>query len=332
MKKHKLYAQCSGRIDATTFVKRSALLSSPATLNRDFGFLTGVERALGTALEEEDGGGGAVGWGRLEGFFKRSGVSVKWAPRGMKRAMENCTAVSKGRKGKHVVWTVEWIVLGSRGSGGEAERVLDRKCVSISPLSFFFSPVGTNHSSVSEHTSIFQAYFHPTPPSTSAAAHEDSDSPLQPPRKKAKKGKQDTSQTRFYLRKVGCPANNPVLIKLDGNKSLSVALRGRVVEEFPTVLVWSGGGNPVGYGIESGALIEVVDEGEEEMKVKAEAEVASAHEAEAMKVKQRVPDNLQGVQESRPDRNIPQPIEPREEPASTRRPITPELTDKSRET
>jgi len=217
---------------------------------------------------------------------------------------------------------------GQRGGGGKGFR--QEVCFDF-PRSFFFSPVGTNHSSVSEHTSIFQAYFHPTPPSTSAAAHEDSDSPLQPPRKKAKKGKQDTSQTRFYLRKVGCPANNPVLIKLDGNKSLSVALRGRVVEEFPTVLVWSGGGNPAGYGIESGALIEVVDEGEE-MKVKAEAEVASAHEAEAMKVKQRVPDNLQGVQESRPDRNIPQPIEPREEPASTRRPITPELTDKSRET
>lgn len=141
MKKHKLYAQCSGRIDATTFVKRSALLSSPATLNRDFGFLTGVERALGTPLEEDDDdkGGGAVGRGRLEGFLKRSGVSVKWAPKGMKRAMENCTGVSKGRKGKHVIWTVEWIVLGSRGIGGEAERVLDRKYVLISPLllSFF---------------------------------------------------------------------------------------------------------------------------------------------------------------------------------------------------
>lgn len=117
-------------------MKRSALLSSPATLNRDFGFLTGVERALGTALEEDDddNGGGAVGRGRLEGFFKRSGVSVKWAPRGMKRAVENCTAVSKGRKGKHVIWTVEWIVLGSRGIGGEVERVLDRKYVLISPL------------------------------------------------------------------------------------------------------------------------------------------------------------------------------------------------------
>ena len=122
-------------------MKRSVLLSSPATLNRDFGFLTGVERALGTALEEEDGdGGGAVGRGRLEGFFKRSGVSVKWAPRGMKRAMENCTGVSKGRKGKHVIWTVEWIVLGSRGIGGEAERVLDRKYVlTPPPAPSFFS-------------------------------------------------------------------------------------------------------------------------------------------------------------------------------------------------
>ena len=225
-----------------------------------------------------------------------------------------------------------WLA-GQRGGGGKGFR--QEVCFDF-PRSFFFSsPVGTNHSSVSEHTSIFQAYFHPTAPSTSAVAREDSDSPLQPPRKKAKKGKQDTSQTRFYLRRVGCPANDPVIIKLDGNKSLSVALRGRVVEEFPTVLVWSGSGDPVGYGIESGALIEVVDE-EEEMKVKAEAEVTCAHGAEATKVKQRVPDNLQGVQESRPDCNtdadIPQPIEPREEPASTRRPTTPKPTDKNRET
>ena len=318
-------------------MKRSALLSSPATLNRDFRFLTGVERALGTALEEEDGGRGAavVERGRLEGFLKRSGVSVKWAPRGMKRAMENCTAVSKGRKGKHVVWTVEWIVLGSRGIGEEAESILDRKCVSIFPArSFFLSPAGVNHSSVSEHASISQAYFRPTSPS--ATTHEDSDSPLQSPRKKAKRGKQDTSRTRFYLKRVGCPANNPVLVKLDGNKSLSVALRGRVVEEFPTLLVWSGDGDPAGYEIESGALVEVVDEGEGDMEVKAEAEAAPAQGVEATKLKQRVPDNLHDAQESRPDLNtdadIPQTIEPREEPASTGQPIMPKPADKSTET
>ncbi|PUU83008.1 hypothetical protein B9Z19DRAFT_1119810 [Tuber borchii] len=315
VKKHKLYAQCSGRIDATTFVKRSVLLSSPATLNRDFGFLTGVERALGTALEEEDGdGGGAEGRGRLEGFFKRSGVSVKWAPRGMKRAVENCTAVSKGRKGKHVIWTVEWIVLGSRGIGGEVERVLDRN--------------------VSEHTPISQAYFYPTPPSNSTTAYEDSGSPLQPPRKKAKKDKQDTSQTRFYLKRVGCPANSPALIKLDGNKSLSVALRGRVVEEFPTVLVWSGDGDPAGYGIESGVLIEVVEEGEGEAEAKAEA--APVQGTEAMEVKQKVSDNLHDAQEFRPDLNtdtdIPQTIEPHEELASTGQPIASKLNDENTKT
>ncbi|CUS14960.1 unnamed protein product [Tuber aestivum] len=294
VEKHKLYAQCSGRIDATAFVKRRALLSSPATLNRDFGFLTGVERALGSAVEEGDGGARGER-GRLEDFLRRSGVSVKWAPRGMKRAVENCTAVSKGRKGKHVIWTVEWIVLNSRGIG-EAERVLDRN--------------------VSENTSISQAYFHPTPPTNPSGAHENSDSQLQPSRKKIKK-KQETPQTKFYLKKIGCPANDPVLTKLDGSKSLSVALRGRAVEEFPTILVWGGDGDPMGYGIESGVLIEVVDGGE--MEVKTETEDVPVQDMEATEeVKQACNDTDHNT-------DIPQTIET----ASTWQSIAPKSNDES---
>ncbi|KAG0130272.1 hypothetical protein HOY82DRAFT_520550 [Tuber indicum] len=279
VKKHKLYAQCSGQIDAAAFVKRSALLSSPATLNRDFGFLTGVERALGTAHGEEndDAGGERV---RLEELLKRSGVSVRWAPSGMKRAVENCTAVSKGRKRKHVIWTVEWIVVNSQDSR-EVKRVLD--------------------GSVSEHSSISQAYFNPT------TTHEDPDSQLQPPRKKIKKNKQGTSQTRFYLKKIGCPANSPVLIKLDENKSLSVALRGRAVEEFPTILVWRGDGDPAGYGIESGILIEVVDEGEGRTGIESE-----------MRRTGKVPDS-HGAREFHLDHNtnISQVVEPSNELPAT---------------
>ena len=93
------------------------------------------------------------------------------------------------------------------------------------------------------------------------------------------------------------------------------------MEEFPTVLVWSGDGDPAGYGIESGVLIEVVEEGEGE----AEAEAAPVQGAEAMEVKQKVSDNLVDAQEFRPDLNtdtdIPQTIEPHEEPASTGQPI-----------
>ncbi|PWW77528.1 hypothetical protein C7212DRAFT_362709 [Tuber magnatum] len=305
VKKHKLYAQCSGQIDATAFVKRSTLLSSPATLNRDFGFLAGVEKALGSAVEQGDDGAGG-GRGRLEDFLKRSGVSVKWAPRGMKRAVENCTAVSKGRKGKHVIWTVEWILLNPWGIG-ETVRVLDRN--------------------VSENTPISRAYLHPTPPTNPTNAHEESDSQLQPPRKKVKKNGQDTLQTtKFYLKEVGCPANSPVLIKLDGSKPLSVALRGRVVEEFPTILVWKGDGDPMGYGIKSGILIEVVDEGEGGTGVKAETEAAPAEDMETTEeVKQacKVPDH---------NTDIPQTIEPPVELASTRQSITPKSSDENAET
>lgn len=102
-----MYTQCSGRQDPTAFVGR-AKLATPAALDRDFNFLSGVERAL-VPRDDDDvdveteglGGGGVVNEKRkrkmanwAEKLFEESGVKVKRAPKGMKRAVENCTRPS----------------------------------------------------------------------------------------------------------------------------------------------------------------------------------------------------------------------------------------------
>jgi hypothetical protein len=103
VKRHKLFAQCSGVRDPAAFVKRSKL-ATPGALNRDYNFLTGVERVLARDVhaeveevngEEEEDEGGRAAEQRREAFLNRSGVVVKRAPRGMKRARENRTDVSR---------------------------------------------------------------------------------------------------------------------------------------------------------------------------------------------------------------------------------------------
>lgn len=99
-KRHKAYKQCSGTRDPAAYVKRSKL-ATPAALNQDFNFLSGVERAVLHSAEEEkeeEEKGQARGKGKQaaqarEAFIEKSGVVVKSAPRGMKRARENKTDV-----------------------------------------------------------------------------------------------------------------------------------------------------------------------------------------------------------------------------------------------
>ena len=101
-KKHKLYRQCSGIRDPTAFVKRSKLMTEGG-VNRDFAFLTGVERGIKRPMleeeeEEEEGDGGKVEGRRQKDrigyLLAQRGTVVKWAPwEGFGRAKENRTRV-----------------------------------------------------------------------------------------------------------------------------------------------------------------------------------------------------------------------------------------------
>lgn len=64
-----------------------------------------------------------------------------------------------------------------------------------------------------------------------------------------KKPKAEMAKTRFYLKKVGTPANRPTLIPLNPAAELRDCIRGRMVDEYPTIYVTAGSGHPRGFEI-----------------------------------------------------------------------------------
>lgn len=96
-KRHQQWAQCTGKRDPTKFVKKSQLVT-PAGIDHDFNFLSGIERNLenaeravsATGVEaltgfKYRGQSGGVNYHRLEA----AGVKVIRAPQGLSRQRKN---------------------------------------------------------------------------------------------------------------------------------------------------------------------------------------------------------------------------------------------------
>lgn len=65
-----------------------------------------------------------------------------------------------------------------------------------------------------------------------------------------KKPKTEMAKTRFYLKKVGTPANRPTLIPLNPAAELRDSIRGRTVDEYPTIYVTAKSEHPEGFEID----------------------------------------------------------------------------------
>ncbi|KAF2869910.1 hypothetical protein BDV95DRAFT_90881 [Massariosphaeria phaeospora] len=115
-KRHQQWAQCSGKRDPTTYVKKS-LLTTPAGIDHDFNFLTGIERTLERSEKAaRESRLGRVSDSRANqrkrevqaSHYKDAAVTVIHAPKGLSRQRENKTHRSS-HKNKQIIWTVEWI-------------------------------------------------------------------------------------------------------------------------------------------------------------------------------------------------------------------------------
>ncbi|KNG51334.1 HIT finger domain containing protein [Stemphylium lycopersici] len=118
-KRHQQWAQCSGKRDPTKFVKKSQLVT-PAGIDHDYNFLSGIERNLEkaekvagatTATAPSDGLSNrqraGVPYGKLEAA---ASVKIIRAPQGLSRQKENKSHMSATKKAsRNIVWTVEWI-------------------------------------------------------------------------------------------------------------------------------------------------------------------------------------------------------------------------------
>ncbi|KAJ5629431.1 hypothetical protein N7528_003088 [Penicillium herquei] len=137
-RRHKLWSQCSGIRDPAAYLKRNELMNESA-LDRDFNFITGIERSLERADRDaenrgidlargqvQDGEGGDAqnsGAGRKRkhpqqglvkgeaGFLRGAetgAVTVIRAPRGMSRNKQNNSRWHP--KHKCLSWSVEWVL------------------------------------------------------------------------------------------------------------------------------------------------------------------------------------------------------------------------------
>ncbi|OQE94236.1 hypothetical protein PENNAL_c0004G08680 [Penicillium nalgiovense] len=137
-RRHKLWSQCSGLRDPAAYLKRNEL-STESAFDRDFNFITGIERTLERAEREVDNRGIDIssgvqaddgnpeglahptagrkrkhpsqGLAKGEAAFLRgaenAGVRVLRAPKGMSRNKQNGSRLHP--KHKRLAWTLEWI-------------------------------------------------------------------------------------------------------------------------------------------------------------------------------------------------------------------------------
>jgi len=101
-KRHQRQAQCSGKRDPAAYLAR-AQLATPAALDHDFNFLSGLERAFDAADRDADRRGisllhaGApratapAAGSNLERRLRECGVLVERAPKGLSRERNNNT-------------------------------------------------------------------------------------------------------------------------------------------------------------------------------------------------------------------------------------------------
>ncbi|KAJ6036748.1 hypothetical protein N7540_001027 [Penicillium herquei] len=157
-RRHKLWSQCSGIRDPAAYLKRSELMNGSA-LDRDFNFITGIERSLERAdrdaenrgidlargqVQAQDGDGGdsqdsGAGAGRKRkhpqqglvkgeaGFLRGAetgAVTVIRAPRGMSRNKQNNSRWHP--KHKCLSWSVEWV-------STSGEKII-RNCLENCPI------------------------------------------------------------------------------------------------------------------------------------------------------------------------------------------------------
>lgn len=112
-KTHKLDTGCSGKRNPVTFIPRSKF--NDASINNDYNFLTALERDLDNAARKSSEGMGGRQINQIRAFVKRAKdvgeVTVRTAPRGMKRSRLN-TSAWVPKKGQ-LSWTVEWIFEGA---------------------------------------------------------------------------------------------------------------------------------------------------------------------------------------------------------------------------
>ncbi|KAJ8106826.1 hypothetical protein OPT61_g9285 [Boeremia exigua] len=263
VKRHKQWAQCSGKRDPTKYIKKSEL-ATPAGIDHDYNFLSGIERdlekseksvtekGLDVKLKAKPQGDQTQA---LENHLAAAGIKIIRAPKGMSRSKENKTHRSKSGN-KNVIWTVEWIAADKTRTLTQSSAV--EPVYRLHPL--HESPLAKKKRKLEAETSTptnpgvhqdvagsQEAQIMPVPAESNAEPSKLSPSISTSPATKqstastkaqpdaAKGGSSTEERFDFYLLRPRTSSSRRVLIPLTSSDTLGDALRGCTIEEFPTI-------------------------------------------------------------------------------------------------
>ncbi|KAF3000160.1 hypothetical protein E8E13_005767 [Curvularia kusanoi] len=255
---------CSGKRDPTKYVKK-ADLATPAGIDHDYNFLSGIERdlekseksvvekGLDVDLNARPKGDRSQG---MDYHFAAAGVKVIRAPKGMSRSKENKTHRSKSGN-RNIIWTVEWI-------GEDKSRTLTQSSA-VEPIyrlhPLHESPASrkkrkrdvevssvpdeqpSNSDAAAQNTSSRPLSVEPSQgqvaasPATSAPL-EGAPAPSSQSEATASSAPREERYT-FYLFRPRTSSARRVLIPITSSSTLGEVLRGNTVEEYPTIYYFS---------------------------------------------------------------------------------------------
>ncbi|RMZ90371.1 hypothetical protein DV736_g2413, partial [Chaetothyriales sp. CBS 134916] len=240
VKLHKKRAQCSGMRNPGEYTRRSEL-ATPASFDRDFNFITGLERGLQQAegvLAERKidlrpaatlrGWRGAV---TLDKAAEERGMSLIRAPVGLSRRSENKSKLG-GKEGDVLVWTVEWI---SWNGKRRVQNFDERKTLSDAhekdKQELPSSVIDDGSSSLSV------ASQHLSPSVDAPGGKEVHQSKEHPATHYAVQTNAVPDHIHLYLHRPQTTSKIKCLIPLSTTTTIKDALRGKSIVEFPTIYV-----------------------------------------------------------------------------------------------
>lgn len=246
MKKHKAWAQCSGERNPAEYRKRTDL-ATPSSIDKDFNFITNVERSLVRADEGVLDRGINLAPARQ---LKAHDARPKWeieaeqrritiikAPKGLSRSKQTKTHWV----GQHrcITWTLEWVC-------PDKEKVVGQCLETKSVGDAFLQIVGKK--AVKRKRRLSKENGPPNQKlqrssSGSTPQQKETDGDIQQLERRDSSNEIPTGTEQlladlyFYLHKPTTPSKFKCLVPLAGNDAIRDVLDGQIILEFPTIYV-----------------------------------------------------------------------------------------------
>ena len=253
VKRHKHFAQCSGVRDPAAYRKRTEL-ATPASIDRDFNFITKIERSLQRADDDAVDRGihlapaglkkhGVPHRTKFGEEVQARGIRLIRAPEGLSRREQNKSAW----KANNISWTIEWLAY-------TGNRRLQNFPEGRTPMDAFtacFGKKGLSRKRKRDENASPESKDQVEAATDAETMHpgnegnEDDNTQQPTPQADAtqegleeeKRSKKASHDLHFYLHRPQTSSNLKCLIPIDPNATWKEILKGRTLLEHPTVYI-----------------------------------------------------------------------------------------------